>query len=161
MEIAVPTSAQEIVEAPVAAEKKAPRKKPLPKQPVVETETESEPIESASASPETVAAPTKKAKAIAAAQNLTKTDAEPNVSVETVVVPVVEAKADEVIASVETAKADEVETHVETAKADEEEEEDEEIITIEVMIDGKLYLKDDDGNLYDIDSHEFIRNVYE
>ena len=42
-----------------------------------------------------------------------------------------------------------------------EEEEDEEIITIEVTIDGKLYLKDDDSNLYDVHTHEFIRNLYE
>ena len=85
---------------------------------------------------------------------ITETVVVPPVVTETVVVPPVVAET--VVEPPVVA-----ETVVEPPVVADEDEEDEEIITIEVMIEGKMYLKDDDSNLYDIQTHEFIRNLYE
>jgi hypothetical protein len=39
------------------------------------------------------------------------------------------------------------------------EDDDDDIVTTEVIIDGILYLMDDDKNLYDINTHDFIRQL--
>ena len=63
-----------------------------------------------------------------------------------------------VVASAETVKEpDAVKASV---KAEVEAEEyDEEIITTEIIIKGEMYLKDNEDNLYDRQSHEFLRNI--
>ena len=72
-------------------------------------------------------------------------------SVEPVVVASVES-VPVVVPSVESMPAEE---------GEEEDDDDEEVITTEVVIDGVMYLKDYEGNLYDRESHEFLRNELE
>ena len=95
---------------------------------------------------------------------ITETVVVPPVVTETVVVPPVVTETvvvPPVVAETVVEPPVVAETVVEPPVVADEDEEDEEIITIEVMIEGKMYLKDDDSNLYDIQTHEFIRNLYE
>jgi hypothetical protein len=50
-------------------------------------------------------------------------------------------------------------TPVLEAEAEEEDEDDEVIQTRETVIDGETFLVDQDGNLYDAETHEFIRKL--
>ena len=50
---------------------------------------------------------------------------------------------------------------VEKEEGEIDDDDEEEVITVEVVIDGVMYLKDYDGNLYHRETHEFLRNVQE